>query len=52
MTITRVDPGRKVTVQPYLGEIVDGARAPIVLDDRFSSMRTDIAVSRIGLLVT
>jgi hypothetical protein len=38
VTITRVDGGRKVTVRPLNNEMVDGASAPLVMDDRFDSI--------------
>ena len=38
VTITRVDGGRKVTVLPYAGEMVNGARVPVVMDDKYDSI--------------
>jgi Collagen triple helix repeat (20 copies) len=38
VTITRVDRGRRVIVRPSIDEMVDGARAPIVMDDRYDSI--------------
>jgi hypothetical protein len=38
VTVTRVDGGRKVTLRPLNNEMVDGARVPIVMDDKFDSM--------------
>ena len=38
ITIQRVDDGRKVFIRPQGGEAIDGARQPVVMDDRFDSM--------------
>jgi hypothetical protein len=38
VTITRVDRGRRVIVRPSINEMVDGARAPIVMDDGSDSI--------------
>jgi len=38
VTITRVDNGKKVLVEPQRDETLDGARVPIVMDGKFDSI--------------
>jgi hypothetical protein len=38
VTVTRVDGGRRVTVRPLNNEMIDGARVPLVMGDKFDSI--------------